>query len=113
MFAQAQENAKYLAFDFMGAFTVCTNNERNFGAAVLTDTQFFAELSDNFDANLFILPCSVHEVLAVPDEGMCTPEHLKEIVSEINRSGEIKDNEFLSDSVYYYDRNENRVTIVQ
>ena len=49
-----------------------------------------------------ILPSSVHEVLAIPDDGKQDPKHLKRMVETVNRN-EVSVSEQLSDNVYYYD----------
>lgn len=81
---------------------VFTNNSNTFGASVLLYPRYFMELSRKLDNDLFVLPSSVHEVIAIPASGIAVPKLVK-IVRDINAdilSGE----EILSDSVYRYIR---------
>lgn len=59
-------------------------------------------LSEQLGGDLYILPLSVHEVMAVPTEGV-TPKELAELV-EKNNISRISLNERLSNQVYRYDR---------
>ena len=54
-------------------------------------------------SDLFILPSSIHEVLALPDDGEVDWKELEEIVQTINQT-EVEDREVLSDTVYCYCR---------
>lgn len=81
---------------------VLTNKKRQFGAANILYTNKIKLLSDKLQRNLFILPSSVHEVIMIPDCGE-KPGELQKMVSEVN-AVQVAPEEFLSDSVYYYDR---------
>ena len=53
-----------------------TNRTGRFGAAVITYEGILKELADHLEADLFLLPLSVHQVLAVPDEKGVDPKTL-------------------------------------
>lgn len=53
-----------------------TNRTGRFGAAVITYEGILKELADHLEADLFLLPLSVHQVLAVPDEKGVDPKAL-------------------------------------
>ncbi len=74
------------------------------GAAVLLYDDTLHVVSDMFQGNFYILPSSIHEVLALPfSSGQpFRGKELKNIVCEVNRECVLKD-EFLSDHVYLYD----------
>lgn len=66
-------------------------------------------LSEQLGGDLYILPLSVHEVMAVPTEGV-TPKELAELVEKNNMS-RISLNERLSNQVYRYDRKQRRLSL--
>lgn len=60
------------------------------------------KLSVQLGTDLFILPSSIHEVIAIPADDL-KPEELAQTVSEINM-GQVALGERLSNQVYYYDK---------
>ena len=60
-----------------------------------------SELSKKVGTDLYILPSSVHEVIAVSTD-MGTPETLSEMVREVNGT-QVSEEEQLSDHVYRFD----------
>ncbi|GFH90846.1 hypothetical protein IMSAGC002_02098 [Lachnospiraceae bacterium] len=66
-------------------------------------------LSEQLGGNLYIMPLSVHEVMAVPTEGV-TPKELAELV-EKNNMLRISLNERLSNQVYCYDRKQRTLSL--
>lgn len=59
-------------------------------------------LSEQLGSDLYILPLSVHEVMAVPTKGVA-PKELAELVEKNNMSN-IKLGDRLSNQVYHYDK---------
>lgn len=80
-----------------------TNREGYLGASAMLYDGVLKELADAMGSDLFILPSSIHEVLALPDDGEVDWEELEEIVQTINQT-EVEDREVLSDTVYCYCR---------
>lgn len=66
-------------------------------------------LSMKLEDDLYILPSSIHEVLAVP-ASMGTPESLAEMVSEVNMN-EVSLDERLSNQVYHYDKDLRKLSL--
>ena len=66
-------------------------------------------LSERLGGDLYIMPLSVHEVMAVPTEGV-TPKELAELVEKNNMS-RISLNERLSNQVYHYDRKQRTLSL--
>lgn len=89
---------------------VLTNRQRMFGAISIFYPEVLKELAEKVDANLFILPSSVHEVILLPDAG-AKAESLQEMVKDVN-STQVAAEEILSDSVYYYDRTLGRIDLL-
>ncbi|MCH5332580.1 MAG: hypothetical protein J1D89_01360 [Agathobacter sp.] len=82
---------------------VATNRSRTNGAAVILYEGQLAAMADFVDADLIILPSSVHEVILLPAEDDSTLEECSHMVREVNET-QLADEEILSDHAYYYDR---------
>ena len=90
---------------------VISNESRINGAVSMLYEENLHGLAEKLGDDLFILPSSIHEVIAVPSEmagGNLTS--LLEMVQEINM-GELELGERLSNSVYHYDRTARKVTL--
>lgn len=80
---------------------VITNSRGNMGAVSVMYTDTLHRLAEKAGDDLFVLPSSIHEVIAVR-AGM-EPGELAEMVHTVNREA-VNRTEFLSDSVYRYKR---------
>lgn len=89
---------------------VITNKERVYGAAVVLYSRILKQAADKVGSDLFILPSSLHEVLAVPMIEERDAAKLKEMVEDVNRK-ELRPEDVLSDNVYIYRRELNRLEI--
>lgn len=87
---------------------VLKDEQCTFGATSLYTFSGLVELSVEARCNLFLLPSSRWELIAVPDTGDLDIEALKRTVYEVNRT-QVAPRDFLSDSVYYYDAEKNSV----
>ena len=67
------------------------------------------KLAESVGTDLYILPSSVHEVIAVSVE-MGEPEELAQMVSEINMD-QVDISERLSNQVYHYDKDLRKITL--
>lgn len=85
---------------------VLSNESMVNAASGMIFTEKLKEFADLKEANLYILPSSVHEVLLIPDNGNVETERLEEMVYEVNNT-QVAPEEVLSDRVYYFDRFEN------
>ena len=83
---------------------MCTN-----GAVSMLYGDFIHGLSEQLGSDLYILPLSVHEVMAVQAEGVA-PEELAELVEKNNMS-RIGLGERLSNQVYHYDKERQRLSL--
>ncbi len=90
---------------------VLTNKKKLYGAITLLYPQICEVFAARMDSNFFILPSSVHELILIPDKGEIDKEDLANMVYEINRS-EVLPKDFLSDSIYYYDKKDSKVIIL-
>ena len=89
---------------------ILSNTQHFYGAAVLLYPDVLKLLAEN-KRGFFILPSSVHEVLLLADTGGERRFDLYQMVNEVNERN-VPPEEFLSDSVYYFDRKEGRVRIL-
>ncbi len=88
----------------------CISNKRCINGAVsMLYGDVIHGLSEQLGGDLYIMPLSVHEVMAVPTEGV-TPKELAELV-EKNNASRIRLNERLSNQVYRYDRKQRRLSL--
>ena len=89
---------------------VLTNTSKHNGAVAITYENVLKEFANEKNCNLYILPSSIHEVIIVPEEDDVNAAQLKEMVQSVNQT-ELQEMEILSDNVYYYDREMNKITI--
>lgn len=80
---------------------VISNATKINGAAAMFYEDALSGLAEQMGTDLFILPSSVHEIIAVSTD-MGDPESLAQMVQEVN-GGEVSPEEQLSDHVYRYD----------
>ena len=89
------------------AMYVITNKAKIFGAASILYEEELFDLAEKLNSNLYILPSSVHECIAISDK--CGPaEELAEMVYDINME-QLKIDDRLSNQVYHYDRDERKL----
>ncbi len=80
---------------------VISNEQKVNGAASIIYSDALEKLSEKLGTDLFILPSSIHETIAVSSQ-MGSPEELAEMVREVNAT-QVSLEEQLSDHVYRYD----------
>lgn len=90
---------------------ILTTNSKYLGASSLLNGPALNQIAEELHSNLFIYPSSIHEVLVLPDEGTRKQRAMqKEMVEEVNETN-VSPEERLSNSVYYFDREKQEVTI--
>lgn len=83
---------------------VASNKAGLNGASWLLQRNEIKQLSKSLHTNLYILPSSVHEVIIVPSNEVGISENdLYQMVCDVNAT-QVAPNEFLSDNVYLYTR---------
>lgn len=83
---------------------VLTNSLRSFGAACILYDGMLDKISEEIGENFYVLPSSIHEMIIVPESNSPSRAHLNELIAEVNQT-QVDEEEFLSECVYYYDRN--------
>lgn len=82
---------------------VLSNKTKIHGAACILYENVVKDFADYLNRDIFILPSSVHEVILVPSQGAQKAQNLVEMVREVNET-QVEEEEILSDSVYYFSR---------
>lgn len=88
---------------------VISNERKIDGAASMLYEDKLHSLAEKVGTDLYILPSSVHEVIAVSVE-MGEPEELARMVSEVNMD-QVDISERLSNQVYHYDKDLRKITL--
>ncbi|MHC1723728.1 MAG: DUF5688 family protein [Aminipila sp.] len=90
-------------------FYVISNDMGIHGAISMTYEEELYDLAQKLESDLFILPSSIHEVIAVPSQSESV-EWLKELVRSVNTE-QVAVEERLSYSVYQYKRKSRKISI--
>lgn len=86
---------------------VVSTKDKMWGASAMLDTNLMEKVAEKCQGDFFIIPSSVHELLAVPQTGQ-TYEEMEYMIRDVNRS--VVDNaEILSDRCYMFDAKLSRV----
>ncbi len=88
---------------------VISNEQGINGAVNMIYEENLHMISERLQDNLYILPSSIHETIAVP-ASMGTPEELAEMVHDANMNV-VQLSERLSNQVYHYDKDARKLTI--
>lgn len=89
---------------------VLTNQRVSHGAVGILRKDLLEGFSKQIGGNFYILPSSVHETLLLADGPDIKAGELREMVQSINRE-EVSREEWLSENVYYYDREAGEIEI--
>lgn len=90
---------------------ILTNQKSIFGAACMRYPEILKNFADNQNADILILPSSIHEVLLTIDNPTADYELLSHMVCEINQS-EVPVEDRLSNQIYRYCRMDGSLSIV-
>ena len=93
------------------AMKILTNHQRVFGSAVILYDRYLEELADRLNGSFYLLPCSIHEMILLPEKENMEKGFLENMVRDSNEKV-VEEQEYLSDHVYYFDRKRKRVEIV-
>lgn len=91
---------------------VLSNGDYMNGASAMIYKGILKDFADHMESNLYILPSSIHEVILLLEEDTDDVNDLFRMVEETNRTV-VDQEEVLSDSVYYYDREKDKITIAK
>lgn len=91
---------------------ILTNQSKAFGAGCILYDNFLYNFSKVNNANILILPSSVHETMLIPECDGVDPLQLREVLNEVNMQS-IGFMDYLSDNIYYYDRVSDEIKIYE
>lgn len=91
---------------------VITNWSKKFGAEAICNLPLLHQLSMKKDADLFIFPSSIHELIFMYDNSVDGCGFNSEGIKEINET-QVPTQERLSNSIYKYDRRNKQVVIYE
>lgn len=111
VFNDAMQNLDYCVFP-MGSvipgageeILIISNKDGYFGASSIFARGVADKLTESFKGGCYLLPSSVHEVLAIPAGDEYKAKELADMVRSINRAT-VSVEERLTDSVYFLDAN--------
>lgn len=89
---------------------VCTNTSKVNGAGVLLYNDLLKNFADRTGCDFYILPSSIHETLLIPATDQMDIEVLRSMVRDVNEA-ELAPEEVLSDNVYVYRREDDKVVL--
>ncbi len=95
--------------DFVPPLLVISTKTQLYGASTLLFNGELDKLAERYGSDLYVLPSSIHEVIAVP-VGDLDPDELRLMVFNINKS-EVFEEDQLSYNVYRYSRKDGCLTI--
>lgn len=108
------EEMRELPLDMFGdeeeKMLVITNKSKVCGASVILQKETLQEIADIFKQDYYILPSSIHEVLAVKADGNVDASALRDMVKEVNDT-QVMPEELLSYNVYYYNTETGELSI--
>ncbi len=90
---------------------VLTNKAHTNGAASLLYPGMLKSCGEMCKGDFFLLPSSIHEVILLPYERDIEPDSLRIMVKEINEA-HVQPQEVLSDSVYFYSREKEKLLVL-
>lgn len=92
-------------------FVLTNNNGLNGATCILYDNVIrnFAKVQD---ANIYLLPSSIHEMMLVPETEDTDPAFLADLVRQANQSA-VGFIDLLSDHIYFYDKEKNQLFIFE
>lgn len=96
-----------------GAFCpmyVLTNSHKLYGASCILYPCLLEKIAAKLNADLFLLPSSIHEIIILPAANRSQSGELAGMVADINHT-ELAVDEVLSNHIYYYSRAERAVSM--
>ncbi|MBO6007732.1 MAG: hypothetical protein J6P78_04115 [Lachnospiraceae bacterium] len=105
------EKADTLTDDMKDLGLYVISNERlTLGAAVMIYPGMMEKVSDMLGGNIYIIPSSIHELIALSAKTEADPEYLRDMIRLVNRT-QLMPQDVLSDSLYFFDRETGKITI--
>lgn len=114
LFEQAKKNTPillpHIRMELTEVMFVHTNDVNQYGAAVLAYPDTLKQEFECLGENFYIIPSSIHEVIIVPESFGMNRIDMEVMLRTIN-VGEVREEEVLSDHVYYYIGREEKIIL--
>lgn len=91
---------------------VLSNSAHTNGAGCILYEGLLKDFSEKMDADLFVLPSSIHEVIIIPAYTKGSIDELNQMVKDVNMT-QVAEEEILSDHVYFFSRENNNLTLAE
>lgn len=98
--------------DLLVPLQVLTNHIGTYGAGVILYPNLMENIAEKFQSDLYIIPCSVHEILIYKNCEQMDEDALKEMIIHVN-DNEVPKEDILSYNLYFYSREKKEISIVQ
>lgn len=83
-----------------GMYVISTSNKR-FGAMAMLQTKVLEDFSRKIHSSFWIIPSSIHELIAIPDTIGMNQDYLNQMIQEVN-ANELSADEVLNSHAYYF-----------
>jgi hypothetical protein len=90
---------------------VITNSKSINGASCLIYPNIIKHLSEILDTDLYILPSSIHEIIAVRADNRASKDYLISMVADVNGS-QVPEEDILSYNIYFYSKKKAALTVL-
>lgn len=87
---------------------VLSNKNRVGGASCILYDGLLADFATAIGGSFYVIPSSIHEVLLLPADNKDEQEEIKAMIKEINDT-QVRTEEILSDSLYFFDKEEGQL----
>ncbi|BCJ94901.1 hypothetical protein acsn021_24700 [Anaerocolumna cellulosilytica] len=105
----AQEHLEDLCID--ETMYVISNAKSINGASCLIYPNVIKNLSELLDTDLYILPSSIHEIIALKADNRASKEYLLSMVADVNGS-QVPEEDILSYNIYFYSKKRAALTVL-
>jgi hypothetical protein len=89
---------------------ILTNQKGINGASCLLYENVIRQFAGQINSDLYILPSSIHEIILIPKKQNMKKETFTQMVEDVNRT-QVAVEEVLSDHVYHYSREKDRILL--
>ena len=88
---------------------VLSNKNRNLGSGTILYPGLLSKISKDLDADLWLIPSSIHEWIIVPKTKEMNYDQLKTMIQDVN-TGAVNERDILSDHPYLYERKSDKIS---
>ena len=90
---------------------ILSNQQFIYGATMMIYEDVIADFAEHVDKDVYIIPSSVNEVLLCIVNSCMEPEMLENTLHEVNEAV-VSEMDYLSDAVYFYDKETKKIQMV-